>query len=556
MVPLVAQSIGTGYSLSKNGERGMPVRQIKPIFRLQTTITLLVCGVVALALLVTDILSSMEIGRTIHSDQADKAMTVARMMAHSPIIINGLQQKDAELEIEPYTNQMTKATHVEFIVVLDMNGIRKSHPNPAKIGKHFVGGDEGPVLHGHEHISTAKGTLGYSLRAFSPVYASDGHQIGAVAVGISLNKVKNNIKTNQNVIYIAAIFGLLIGTIGAIILARKIKKSMFGLEPVEIGKLLEERSAMLQSTKEGILAIDQDARITLINNEALRLLNEAGIKDNPIGKVVNDVIPQSTLKKVLVTGQPRLNQEIDLSGMTLIANQLPITVSDKRVGAITTFRNKTEINQLAEELTGVKLYAEALRAQSHEFMNKLHVILGLVQLEKYEKLTDYIDQISDHLQNEVGYISSKIKDPALAGFILGKMSYARELGADLNFAGEGVLPEPRLPETTHELITILGNLIDNALDALKNQENKTVSVHFNYEGQALHIEVADNGPGIEKSVVNTIFLKGFSTKGKDRGIGLYLVKHSLDRLNGQLAFSTEGGKGTRFSLIIPYEVRN
>lgn len=556
MGPWVAQSISTGYSLSKKGKRGMPVRQIKPFFRLQTTITLLVCGVVALALLVTDILGSEEIGRTIHSDQADKAMTVARMMAHSPIIINGLQQKDAELDIEPYTNQMRKATHVEFIVVFDMNGIRKSHPNPSKIGKHFVGGDEGPVLHGHEHISTAKGTLGYSLRAFSPVYASDGHQIGAVAVGISLNKVKNNIKNNQNVIYIAAIFGLLIGTIGAIILARKIKKSMFGLEPVEIGKLLEERSAMLQSTKEGILAIDQDARITLINNEALRLLNEAGIKENPIGKLVNDVIPQSTLKKVLVTGQPRLNQEVDLSGMTLIANQLPITVSDKRVGAITTFRNKTEIHQLAEELTGVKLYAEALRAQSHEFMNKLHVILGLVQLEKYEKLTDYIDQISDHLQNEVGYISSKIKDPALAGFILGKMSYARESGADLNFSGEGGLPEPKLPETTHELITILGNLIDNALDVLKNQANKTVSVQFNYDGQVLHIEVADNGPGIEKSVINTIFHKGVSTKGKDRGIGLYLVKHSLERLNGQLEFSTEGGKGTRFSLTIPYEVRD
>lgn len=555
MVPLVAQLISTGYSLSKNEERGRPVRQIKPFFRLQTTITILVCVVVALALLVTDILSSQEIGRTIKSDQADKAMTVARMMAHSPIIIDGLQQKDAQPEIEPYTNQMTKATHVEFIVVLDMNGIRKSHPNPAKIGKHFVGGDEGPVLHGQEHISTAKGTLGYSLRAFSPVYARDGHQIGAVAVGISLNIVKKDIKNNQNVIFVAVIFGLLIGTIGAIILARKIKKSMFGLEPVEIGKLLEERSAMLQSTKEGILAIDQDARITLMNNEALRLFKEAGIKDNPIGKLVDDVIPHSPIRQVLETGQPRLNQEVDLSGMTLIANQLPIIVGDNRVGTITTFRNKSEINQLAEELTGVKLYAEALRAQSHEFMNKLHVILGLVQLEQYEKLADYIDQISDHLQNEVGYISSKLKDPALAGFILGKMSYARELGADLDFTGEGVLPEPRFPEVTHELISILGNLIDNALDVLKNQENKTVSVHFYYGEQALYIEVADNGLGIEESAINHIFLKGFSTKGKDRGIGLYLVKHSLARLRGQLAFSTEVGKGTRFSLTIPYEIK-
>lgn len=531
------------------------IRNKRPIFNLQTTITLLVCGVVALALFVTDMFISHEIGSTTKENQSDKAMTVARMMAQSPIVIDSLKNAGSESDLERYTNQMAKTSNVEFIVVLDMKGIRKSHPNPSKIGKHFVGGDEGPVLHGHESVSTAKGTLGYSLRAFTPVYLN-GEQIGAVAVGISLNQVNENVRNSKTIIYIAVIFGLFIGIIGAIILARKIKNSMFGLEPFEIGKLLKERSAMLQSTKEGILAVDQESRVTLINTEAERLLEESGIKDKLIGKVVDDYIPQLHLGDVLKTGKPRFNEEVEVSGITLLANQLPIAVGNERVGAITTFRNKTEINKLAEELTGVKLYAEALRAQSHEFMNKLHVILGLVHLQKYEKLADYISQISDHLQSEVGYITSKIKNPALAGFILGKISYARESGADLSFTGENVLPEPQNPVTTHELITILGNLIDNALEALTNQDDKRVAVRFDYNERKLIVEVEDNGPGIEKEIVDDLFTKGVSTKGEDRGIGLFLVKNSLDRLNGSIDISTSGEKGTRFTLIIPYETKN
>ncbi|WP_281368171.1 DcuS/MalK family sensor histidine kinase [Neobacillus endophyticus] len=528
------------------------MRKKKPLFRLQTTITVLVCSVVALALLVTDLLISNEVGNSTQKNMEDKALTIARMAAHSPVIVEALDRKRGESDIQSYANEMTRITNVEFIVVMDMKGIRLSHPNPDQIGHRFVGGDEGPVLNGHEHISTAKGTLGYSLRAFTPVYSTNGKQIGAVSVGISLNKVNQDVRNSKKVIYLAVIFGILIGVMGAVILARKIKKSMFGLEPYEIGKLLEERSAMLQSTKEGILAVDQDAHITLINNEALRLFKEAGKNEDPVGRSVEEYIPNLRLKDVLETGMSRINEEVDLSGITLMSNQLPISMGNEIVGAITTFRDKTEINQLAEELTGVKLYAEALRAQSHEFMNKLHVILGLVQLEKYEKLSEYINQISGHLQNEVGYIVSKVKDPALAGFILGKMSYAREFGAELTFTGEGILPEPYNPEVTHELITILGNLIDNALEALMKQEEKKLSVHFDYYDHELSLEVSDNGAGMNEEMSSKIFSKGFSTKGTNRGLGLFLVKRSLEKLHGDIDLFTKEGEGTRFILTIPY----
>ncbi|WP_066367236.1 DcuS/MalK family sensor histidine kinase [Neobacillus fumarioli] len=531
------------------------MRRKKPLFRLQTTITLLVCGVVAFALFVTELLISKEVGNNTQKSQADKALNIARMTAHTPIIVEALSGMRNEKDIQTYTNEMTKVTNVEFIVVMDMKGIRKSHPNPSEIGHRFVGGDEGPVLHGREHISTAKGTLGYSLRAFTPVFSKDGQQIGAVSVGISLNKVKQDVSNSKKVIYLAVIFGILIGIAVAVILARKIKKSMFGLEPYEIGKLLEERNAMLQSTKEGIIAVDQDARITLINNEALRLFAEAGKNDNPVGRSVEDYIPNLHLKNVLETGNPRINEEINLSGITLLSNQLPISMGDEIVGAITTFRDKTEINQLAEELTGVKLYAEALRAQSHEFMNKLHVILGLVHLRRYGKLSEYISQISNHFQAEVGYIVNKVKDPSLAGFILGKMSYAREFGAELSFTGQDILPEPADQDVTHELITILGNLIDNALEALVEQENKKLSVHFDYYDHELSFEIADNGPGMDDVTTCSIFTKGFSTKGDNRGIGLFLVKRSLEKLHGDLKFFSKPGEGTKFILTIPYSIK-
>ncbi|WP_026695891.1 DcuS/MalK family sensor histidine kinase [Peribacillus kribbensis] len=519
--------------------------------RLQTRIILLVCSVVAISLIATDLLISEKVGSTAKHNLQEKAMDIARVTAHSPPVVEALQRPGDSNTLPSYTNEMARLSNVEFIVVMDMKGIRLSHPDAENIGRRFVGGDEGPVLHGREHVSTAKGTLGYSLRAFTPVYSKEGRQIGAVAVGISLEKVNQDIRSSKKAIYVSVLIGIGAGVAGAVFLARKIKKSTFGLEPIEIGKLLEERSAMLQSTKEGILAIDQEARITLINNEAMRLFGEAGFRDHLIGCLADDYFPQLQLKSVLESGIPRIDEEIHLSGVTLLVNQLPVFVGGEAAGAIATFRTRSEIHRLAEELTGVKLYAEALRARTHEFMNKLHVILGLVQLGQYEKLAQYISQVSTSLDSETGYISGKIKDPALAGFILGKMSYARESGTDMSFTLNGVFPE-EASDASHEYVTILGNLIDNALESMAGQENRQLSVHIEYDEHHLYFEITDNGPGMDQDTIHRIFEKGFSTKGINRGIGLHLVKSTLNELQGHAEVLSEPGNGTTFILTIPY----
>ncbi|GHH96889.1 DcuS/MalK family sensor histidine kinase [Neobacillus kokaensis] len=531
------------------GQRGFKGNR----FTLKTTIILLVLTVVLLALLVTDLLISNWISERIESSQAEKATDIARIVARSPVVINGLSRHDSEDDIQTFTNEIKRVTKVNFVVVMDMKGIRKSHPNKREIGKHFVGGDEGPVLNGKEHISIAKGTLGISLRAFTPIYDRQHKQIGAVAVGISLEQVNKTSGQARTFIYIGVGAGLVVGILGALFLARKVKQILFGLEPIEIAKLLEERSAMLQSTKEGILAVDQSGIITLVNTEGTRLFHEAGYYESPIGSKIKDYMPYFQLNAVLDNGVSLLDQEHDLNGITLITNSVPVEVNESIVGAITTFREKTEIKLLAEQLTGVKQYAEALRTQAHEFRNKLHAISGLVQMKDYQAVSSYIEKVADQQQNEVEFVVSCFKDPVLAGFILGKLSYARENGCDFLIEGEGSIPKPEETETIHEVITILGNLIDNALDAVQGRPVKKVILRFDYYDEVLVMEVHDTGGGIAEEHMEQIFLKGISTKGPNRGHGLYLVKQSLGKMNGMMEVHSKAESGTTFIVTIPYK---
>lgn len=536
------------YSAIRGVINGMKKR--KRLWNLWKTITLLVCTVVIFSLLVTDILISHNVERTTEDSQAEKAKTIAHIVANDSIVIDGLTGKADITAIQTYTNRILKNTGVQFIVVMDMNGIRKSHPNPQKIGHHFIGGDEGPALKGKEHVSLAEGTLGISMRVFVPVFSETGEQLGAVAVGISADNVKERVKESRHIIYIGVGVGVLVGMIGAILLARHIKKSLFGLEPHRIAKILEERNTMLQSVKEGIIAVDKEANVTLINNEAKRLFKKSGLEEDFIGKDVELYMPNSRIKEVLQTGEVQLNEEQNIYGITIVTNRVPLYVKGEIVGAIATFRDKTEIRKLAEELTGIRLYAEALRAQSHEFMNKMHVVLGLTHMKQYEELQKYISGMVSEHQYEIGGIMKRIKSPVFAGFLLGKLSYAREKNIKLIISEDSYMPEIEDESITHELITIVGNLIDNALEAVENCEKKQVEVKIQY-GDTLIITVQDTGKGIQEEEIGALFTKGYSTKGDNRGYGLYLVTESIQRINGEIHVYSLVGKGTTITIEIP-----
>jgi len=326
------------------------------------------------------------------------------------------------------------------------------------------------------------------------------------------------------------------------------------MEPSQIAKLLEERSAMLHYAREGIIAVDLDRKITLINSEGERLFNKIGhLQGKYLGKEIEEILPNSRMNKILKTGVSELDQEIAYNGINLVVNRVPIYVDKKIVGAVATFRDKTEFKKLAEELTGVKVYASALRSQTHEFMNKLHVILGMVHMKSYDELVDFVKKTTNNIQTDVGYITKHIKDPILAGFILGKLSYARERGAQLQFKKDCYIPVAENSDDTHELITILGNLIDNALDAVQGCSTKRIEVCFKFIDSLIYLRVSDTGVGFSEEQQEEIFKKNYSTKGEERGMGLYLIQQSLKRLNGKIVVISEEGLGTTIDVEIPYQ---
>ncbi|MFC0469494.1 DcuS/MalK family sensor histidine kinase [Halalkalibacter kiskunsagensis] len=520
--------------------------------RLQTTIILLVCSVVLVVLIVTHLLIGIKLTETTRESEGEKAMTVARTVAHSPYIISAMKNERPKEEIQDYVEELRTLTFVDFIVVLDMNGIRQSHPDRSKIGEPFVGGDEIFALEGNEHISISQGTLGRSLRAFAPLYDETGNQLGAVAVGIAIESVAQATGKNRSILYIGMVVGLLIGILGATLLAKRIKRILFGLEPATIAQMLEEQNAMLESTREGILTVNQYGQITLANAQANQLFSKARVQTKVLGEPIEHYMP--IVVQVLNSGEPTFDYEMDLNGVTIVINSTPLYVNQQLVGVVSTFRDKTEIKMLAEQLSGVKSYANALRAQTHEFMNKLHVIMGMVHLKAIEEIPPYIMNLTNSYQQEVGFVSQLIKDPVLAGFLLGKMSYARENGCNLLLVQETVLPKPQQAELTHEVIKIVGNLIDNSLQAIEKQHEKIVKVTLIYKEkeQTLEITVSDSGSGIDPRLQAKVFKKGFSTKGENRGLGLYLIKQSVTRLNGQISIDSKKEEGTTVIVCLPY----
>ncbi|WP_091068519.1 DcuS/MalK family sensor histidine kinase [Paenibacillus sp. NFR01] len=525
---------------------------MKITLRLRTTVTLMIGLIVAIVLLIVYIMFGVKFSEQARKTLEDKALTVARTVAGTPVVIEGLTGKGDSGRIQAYASRVSAVNHVQFVVVIDMEGIRHSHPDPDRIGKHFTGGDETEALRGQEKTSIAKGSLGYSVRAFSPVFGTDGEQIGAVAVGIPLGSVQSAVKQNQWIMYTGILVGGLTGIAGAVMLAWKIKRMIFGMEPGEIAKVLEERSAMLQSTKEGILAVDRESRITLMNMEANRLMGSVGLTQDPLHQKVGQIWPFLQMDRVLADGQPLQDIEVEQNGITLLVNIVPVKVKGKIEGAIATFRDKTEVSLLIERLSGISLYAEALRAQTHEFKNRLHVIMGLTTMRQYERLEEYLTDLVQNSHTEADAVVKQVKDPVMVGFLLGKLSRIREAGAQLLMAADGGLPEPDQREVSREMVTIVGNLLDNALEAVSGVDDKTITLGFKYEDGGLTLKVRDNGRGIAKEAGERMFDQGYSTKGRDRGIGLYLVKRSVGKLGGSIRWESMPEEGTEFTVLLPY----
>lgn len=499
---------------------------------------------------------SNTIAHIIEDQIGSRALRVAQTVSVIPLIREELARGDKGGRIQETAENIRKLTGAEFVVVGDREGRRYSHPIPERLGKLMVGGDNAPALEeGRSYISRAVGTLGPSLRGKTPVFDDNGEILGIVSVGYLIEDIKGIISKQQSQVpwYIGTL--LIVGFMGAGFIAGDVKKAIFGLEPEEIAHLYTERNAILESVREGIIAIDSEGTITMVNQAALVSLGytEAG---SLAGRRIEEVFHFTGMNEVPATGVPILDREVRVGDQEMIFNMLPILHKNTVSGVVSTFRRKDEIDLLAKELSHVREYSEMLRSQTHEYSNKLHTLAGLIQLGSYDEALDLVALETTGYQEIIHFLSAAVPDALLSAIILGKFNRARELKVKFSVDDESSLTDLPGSVSREKIITILGNLLDNALEAALEKGDRLPEVRLSMTdlGNDIIIEVEDSGPGISEGDEDGIFERGRSNKKPPHGgIGLFLVKEALEESGGHITIGNSELGGALFTVAIPKE---
>ncbi|MGY3778255.1 ATP-binding protein [Isobaculum melis] len=541
------------------GKKKQVVQQDKKIKKLtlRNKILLLVSISIVVSLLGASFFIRNYVIEREYVNTREKVSGIAEIVAKEQIVIDSLADKATYEQVQSYAMDMMKLSKVDFVVVLDMNLVRLSHPNEEVIGQEFSNAeDAAETLNGTPHFSTQKGILGDGMRYFTPVWNEKGEQVGIVCVGLTLATINEEVQKAQLNIMLGVAIGLTIGLIGAILLANKIKKELFGLEPNEIAASIEEKVIIEDAVSDGIIAISTTGEIMLVNREAKRLLRKLRFTSNiDEGELLDEQLKAALFKETIENKRQIRNIPVQLNGVELIISAAPIFIQQEVYGAVATFKDQSEMQQLIEELSGNAQYIDSLRAQTHDFMNKMHVVLGLIELQKYDEVANFITMLTASYKEEVGFITEKIKIPALAGFLLGKFNEAREQEITFILDEQSAIPELEMNENVQIFLVILGNLLDNAREAVMNQAEKTVQLLLQYDEESaiFMLKVSDTGIGISDEVKAQMFERGFSTKGAHRGYGLNLVQNMIYHHQGLIDVKTTEGNGTTFYIEWPYE---
>jgi two-component system CitB family sensor kinase len=516
--------------------------------RLSTQILLLQAAIIVLTVSAGLVVSLLQARSQIDRQAGEQSLAIARTVSSIPEIRDAFGTPHPERIIDPIADRILSRTKAAFIVVANRQGIRYSHPDKTKIGEQ-ISTDPSVALSGKEFVGVQTGTLGRSMRAKVPLYDNRGRVIGLVSVGVLESAVSAKLRSDLPVVLIPPGLGLLLGVFGSVLLARRIKRQTFGLEPNEIATLLEQREAVLHGIREGTIATDKNGRITLVNDEARRLL---GLDDEAVGRSLTEVVPEGHVREVMAGNVTEPDQVVLVNDQVLVVNRVDVAVRGKTIGAVVTLRDRTELERLLRELDDVRSFADALRAQEHEFAHRLHVVAGLIDVGRYDEAVGFIKKSSLVHQALVASIVESVGNPILVGLLLGKASVASERGVELR-----VNPETSLPEDVpyvRELVTIVGNLVDNALDSVASAGSGWIDVTIRTDDEGVLVRVQDSGPGIEADVVDEIFRDGFTTKiatgtGR-RGLGLALVSQAVQRRGGSI--SVENEDGAVFTVVLPH----
>ena len=501
---------------------------------------------------ITWLMVSMLVSSILEEYIGRNALNVSKTVSLTTVVHEGLKNKNST-QIQLYAESVRKATGARFVVVGDHEGRRYSHPVPERIGKLMVGGDNPRALErGEAYVSKAVGTLGPSMRGKVPIFANSGKVIGVVSVGY-LQETVESVTEGYLQRVLLWVFGLfLLGGIGTWLIARNVKQSIFGLEPVEIARLFRERNAILDSIREGVVAINDKGQVTMLDHEAAKILKIP--PESGIGTSIESILPQTRMLEVLKSGEEQFDQEMIIGGIEVIVNRVPIWQNGRVAGVVSSFRRKDEIDRMAQELTQIQEYSEVLRTQTHEYSNKLHTLAGLIQLGSHQEALDLIGRETSGYQELLGTLAETVPEPLLSAIILGKYNRAQELRIIFQLDPESRMIDIPKKINREKIVTILGNLLENALEAAQENTSgkRMVQLSMTDFGNDLIFEVEDSGSGIEDESVDLSLQHGFTTKsGTGRGIGLSLVHENLKYLGGHLTVVRSSLGGMRFTIYIP-----
>lgn len=476
-----------------------------------------------------------------------RALAIAETTAQDPQIAEGVRTTapSGNGPVQREAERIRRATHAEYIVVLDRDWVRWSHPTPSEIGRR-VSTDPSDALSGKEVMEIDQGTLGRSARGKVPLYDAGHHVVGAVSVGIAYDSVRARLISAIPGLFAYAGGALAVGALAAWLISRRVQRQTRDLAFSDISALLAEREAMLHGIREGVVALDRGGRVRLLNDEARRLL---AIGDEALGQTPDEALGAGRTTDVLagrVTGTDLLT----VSGQrVLVANRTPTGDG----GAVATLRDRTELEQLGRELDSTRGLIDALRAQDHEHANRMHTLLGLLELEMYDDAVEFVGEVVGDHRATAEQVAERIRDPLLAALLVGKATVAAERGVALRVSEHTRLPD-RLVDP-RGLVTVVGNLVDNALDAVAATPHARVEVELRAEGRTVVLRVRDTGPGVPEDQRELIFTEGWSTKkppahGK-RGIGLSLVRRLAERQGGSATVGPAAGGGAEFTVVLP-----
>ena len=476
--------------------------------------------------------------RSFDAELDDRIALTARIVAESSDAENALTNGEVSPRwMERLKTLIEETEDVDYIVVADTTGKRVYHPDTDLIGQQFAGGDEAAAeAGGAPYITTRHGTEADQRRAFHTVYDNEGVPIGFVMVSASVANIqqqKQELLLNFLVVFALA---LTVGLVLSWLLAQSVRSSLLGHEPRTFAQMYLQREEVLDHLNECLLAVAPDGTLLFTNARAKTLIGTEKLPES---------FPLWTeLCEALTAGREYSDLLTEWAEYTFLAKIIPLD----RNGVLLILRDRTEYTRIDQQLTGTNHIIEALRANTHEFLNKLHVISGLLQIGETQKAIEFINGVSEDVEDNYQSIVRQLQNRTVAALVLGKASHARELDIQFSLRRDSTLPLHSAYLSSRELVTIVGNLVENAFEAVKTEPLRQVGLFIGEDDHGLTIAVDDTGHGMTEEQIATVRQRQYTTKGDGHGFGLRLIQQIVADRNGYLDIESEPGEGSSFTV--------